>query len=64
MLGDARPDPHQRPKVHNRRIHDPIDRQLLDLVKQRLALGMVALGRLLPEQLVDVGIPAIGVGAL
>src|SRR6516162_1404878 len=64
VLGDARADPHQGAKVQDRSVHDPVDRQLLDLVQDRLALGVVALGCLLPKQFVDVGIAAIGVGAL
>ena len=38
-------------------------RNLLDLVQQRRALGMIELDRLLLEQRVDVGIVSIGIDA-
>src|SRR3989441_12117092 len=64
VLGQARPHPHQRAQVHDRREHHAVDRELLDAVQQGLALGDVALPRLLLEQLVDVRIPPVGVAAL
>src|SRR5690242_4143319 len=64
VLGDARPDAVQGAQVHDRREHHAVDRELLDLVQQRLALRGVALRRLLAEKLVDVGISAVGVAAL
>src|SRR5712691_6253897 len=51
---------HQRAQIHDRREHDPIDRELLDAVEERLALAGIALSRLLVEQIVDVGIAPIG----
>jgi hypothetical protein len=59
-----RADPHQGAKVIYRRVHDPVYRQLLDLVQENPALGVVAFGRLLLKQLADIGIAAIGVGTL
>ena len=64
VLGDARADAHQRAQVHHRRVHHPIDGQLLDLVEQLLALLGVPLVRLLLEELVDVRIAAVSIGAL
>src|SRR2546427_3656954 len=64
VLGDARPDPHQGAKVHGRTEHRAVDRELLDLEQERLALADVALPRLLQEQVVDVGIAAVRVGTL
>src|SRR6266446_546296 len=62
--GDAGADAHQDAEVHDRREHRPVDRELLNLVQERFALLGVALARLLQEQIVDVGIAAVGVGAL
>jgi hypothetical protein len=45
-------------------VHDPLVHRPLDLVEQRLALHAVALVRLLPEQVVDVRVPAVGVGSV
>src|SRR6516165_5085087 len=64
VLGDARTDAHQGAQIHDRRVHHPVDGELLDLVQQRLALFGVALVRLLAEQIVDVRIAAVGVVAL
>ena len=64
MFRDARPDAHQRAKVHDRREHHPVDRELLDLVEQRFAPAGVALPRLLLEQVVDVRVPAVRVAPL
>src|SRR5262249_5423289 len=50
VLGDARTDAHQGAQIHDRRVHHPVDGELLDLVQQRLALLEVALVRLLAEQ--------------
>src|SRR6185312_650256 len=38
VFGDARADPVQRAQIHHRREHDPVDRQLLDLVEDLGAL--------------------------
>jgi len=47
VLGHARPDPHQRAESMIGAKHHPVDRDLLDLVKERLAPARVALARLL-----------------
>src|SRR6266446_10327810 len=60
VLGDARTDPHQGAQIHHRREHRPLDRQLLDLVQDCLALLGITLARLLEEHLVDIGIAAKG----
>src|SRR5215475_5556009 len=36
--GDARTDAHKGTQIHDRRIHDPLHRELLNLEKHRLAL--------------------------
>ena len=64
VLRDTRPDAHQRAKIHDRREHHPVDRELLDLVEQRFAPAGVALPRLLLEQVVDVRVAAVGIGPL
>src|SRR3989441_7057013 len=43
VLGHPRPDSSQRTVVHDRREHDPVDRELLDAMEQRLALGVITL---------------------
>src|SRR6266571_9572630 len=42
VLDDAWADSHQRAQIHHRSEHRPVDRQLLDLVEDRSALGAVA----------------------
>src|SRR5439155_15671031 len=64
VIGHARSDAHQRAEVHHRREHHALDRQLLDAMEQRLPPAGIALARLLQEQVVEVGIAAVGVGAL
>src|SRR5215467_9700628 len=64
VLRNARANAHQRAEMDDRRVHDPIDRQLLDLVEHGLALLGVTLDGLLLKELVDIGITAISVGAL
>src|SRR6266571_6238024 len=61
-LLDAWPDPVQRGRLEDPPVHDALVHQPLDLMQQRLALSAVALLRLLPEQIVDVRIPAGRVG--
>src|SRR5437667_4163633 len=64
-LLDARADPVQRGRLEDPPVHDALVHEPLDLVQERLTLLAVALRRLLPEQVVDVGISAgrIGRGA-
>src|SRR6266498_5822038 len=62
-LLDPRPDPVQGGGLEDRGVHDALVHQPLELIQHRLALLAVALLRLLPEQVVDIGIPAVGVGA-
>src|SRR5688572_14904181 len=38
VLRHPRPDPDEHPQVHHRGEHHPVDRELLDLEQQRLAL--------------------------
>src|SRR5262245_4667469 len=64
VLGDARSHAHQGAEVHDRAEHGPVDRGLLDLEEQGLALLHVPLAGLLQEQVVQVGIAAVSVGAL
>jgi hypothetical protein len=47
MLGEARTDAAERAVVHDRREHHAVDAELLDLVKDGLALGDVPLAALL-----------------
>src|SRR5690349_15055771 len=61
-LFDSRADAVQSSRLENAAEHDPLIHQALDLVQERLALFPVALLRLLPEQIVDVGIAAGRVG--
>src|SRR5262245_49371035 len=46
VLGDAGTDAHEDAEVVDRRVHHPVDRELLDLEQDRLALLDVALPRL------------------
>src|SRR5947208_12181386 len=48
--------------LEDRAEHDTLVHEALDPVQEGLALLAVALLRLLPEEIVDVGIPARGVG--
>ena len=59
----ARAHAMQRCRLIDRRVHDPLMHQPLDLVQQRFALAPVALPRLLAEELIDIRIAAVGVGA-
>jgi hypothetical protein len=49
--------------LEDRRLHDPLLHQPLDLVQQRLTVAPVALDRLLPEEVIDVGMATIGLGS-
>jgi len=51
-------------RSHDRRVHGPLDRELLDPVQQRLTPFDVALGRLLLKEIIDVRISAVGVAPL
>src|SRR5207244_12694669 len=64
VVGHARAHAAQRAVVHDRQEHRAVDRELLDLVEDRLALRDVALLRLLQEELVDVRVAAVGVRPL
>src|SRR5262245_13472463 len=59
---DPRPDAVQRGRLEDRAVHHALVHQLLDLEEERLALLPIPLLRLLAEEVVDVGIPAIRVG--
>src|SRR5688572_7149331 len=52
----------QRGGLEGRRVYEALVQQILDRVEHCLALATVALGRRLLEQLVDVGMAAVGVG--
>src|SRR6059036_3963496 len=62
-LRHARTVPLEDGKLPDREIHDLLVDQLLDPMKDRLALLRVELTRLLSEEPVDVGIPPVGVNA-
>src|SRR6266851_860242 len=64
MVGDPRPDPMQGPKVHDRRKHHPLHRELLNALQQGLPRGPVAFPRLLLKERIDVRIAPIRVGPL
>jgi peptide/nickel transport system substrate-binding protein len=51
----------QRGRLEDRPVHDALVDQALDLVELGLAALAVALARLLLEEIVDVGVPAVGV---
>src|SRR2546428_5755000 len=51
VLGHAWPDAGEGAEVHERREHRPVDGDLLDAMEKGLALGGVALPRLLLEEL-------------
>src|SRR5438067_1802673 len=51
VLRDPRPDAHQGAEIHDRREHRAVDRELLDLVQQRLAFLRIPLVRLLQEEI-------------
>src|SRR5262245_51995988 len=59
----ARADTMEEAEIPDGREHRPFVHELLHPVQDRLALGPVQLRRLLPEQAIDVGVPAVGVGA-
>jgi hypothetical protein len=60
VLRDARPHTQETPESHDCGKHDALMYELLDFVQQSLALTAVRFYLLLFEQLVDVGIAAIG----
>src|SRR5262245_2480714 len=60
-LLDARADAVERRRLEDRRVHDALVDEPLDLVQQRLAALPVALLRLLEEKVVDVGVAAVGI---
>src|SRR5260370_26458868 len=62
-FSDPRPDRVDEGELPDRRGERAPGDELLDLVQDRLALGMVQLGRLLLEQLVDVGVAAVNISA-
>src|SRR4030095_14392277 len=64
VLGHARPDASECSIVHDRGEHGPGDCDLWDAMEQRLALGGIALSRLQMEEVVELGIAAIGVAPL
>ena len=64
MLSQAWSHALEPAQVHDRGKHCPLDGEPLDLVQEGLALGAVALARLLLEELVDVGITPISIRAL
>src|SRR5206468_6633247 len=53
----------QKGQLPDRQVHDLLVDQLLDAMQHRLALLRVELGRMLPEESVDIGIAAVGVRA-
>src|SRR5262249_2265776 len=62
-LGHARTVPTQGGELPQWEIHGLVVDQLLDAVQERLALLWIELGRLLLEEVVDVGISAVRVRA-
>src|SRR5262249_56412453 len=64
VIGDPRSDPDQHSRAPDRREHHAIKRELLDAVEQGLPLRGVPLPRLLLEQVIYVGIAAVGVTPL
>ncbi len=62
VLGHARSHTDQPPEIHDGGKHDPIDRELLNLVQQRFALGRIPLLRLLEKQCVDIIVAARRIG--
>src|SRR5919108_372894 len=64
MLGHPRSHAHERPEVHEWSIHDALHCELLNAMQEDFAFGFVALDSLLLEELVNVRIAAIGIGAL
>src|SRR5215207_3039170 len=63
-LGHAGPDPARPDVLVDRRDADPLVHELLDLVEEHLALLLVRLDALLLVEGVDVGIAAVGPGAV
>src|SRR5882672_2547135 len=63
--GFLHPRPHavQEGEIPDRREHRALVDELLDAMKHGLALGAIQLHGLFPEQAVDVGVAAVGVGA-
>src|SRR5262245_50818826 len=64
MFCDPRPDASQTPQVHNWGEHDTLNSELLDTVQQGLTCRMVPLARLLFEELIEIGIATVSIGAL
>src|SRR5215831_19466659 len=64
VLSYSRSHAYERSEVHDRGIHDALHRELLNAMQEGFAFGFVALDSLLLEELVNVRIAAIGIGAL
>jgi len=62
VLGHPVADPHERPQVHDRREHRPLDHELLDLVEECFARLHVPLASLLLEHRTRSS-PSRGLGA-
>src|SRR5207247_8396352 len=63
-LLDARSDPVEEGELPQRREHDALVREPLDLVEQRFTTLRIELARLLDEEILHVGIPAPRVHAI
>jgi hypothetical protein len=60
-VGQPWPDAAELTVVHHGHEHHPIDGELLDLAEQGLAAGNISLASLLLEEIVDIGVAAIGI---
>src|SRR6185436_19091300 len=60
-VGQPWPDAAELTVVHHGHEHHPIDGELLDLAEHGLAAGHISLASLLLEEIVDIGVAAIGI---